>query len=185
MQDVIHALRDGRCAGDAGGLNARGMEHAGKDGGGADHEVVQTLDDRTATCERAHDSSGVKVGHELAGSVEQRLDICRVGVAVAGLAQRRRRGDDGVTMYGSRDDDALRDGCGHGVEGHEGARFLVEHGDVALAPRELEFLGSRHVRDQGGSVARGIDEDATAHGSLGRVNGKALGLVGQAARPYG
>ena len=70
MQDAIHALRDGRRAGDAGGLNARGMEHTGKDGGGADHEIVQPLDDRAAPCERAHDSPGIKVGHELAGSVE-------------------------------------------------------------------------------------------------------------------
>ena len=71
-------------------------------------------------------------------------------------------------MYGARDDNALGNRRGNGIERHEHSRLLVQHHNVALAPDHLKLLGARHMRDVCGTVARGVNQVTAAHVSGGR-----------------
>ena len=66
-------------------------------------------------------------------------------------------------MDGARNDDALGNRRGNGVERHECTRLLVQHHNVTLAPDHLELLGARHMRDVCGAVARRVNQIAAAH----------------------
>ena len=119
----------------------------------------------------------VQIGHQLARTGQERVDIARIGLRVARLAHGGGRGNHGVAVHGPRHDNALGNRRGNGVERHERTRFLVQHHDVALAPDHLKLLSACHMRDVRGSVACGVDQIATVHVAGGRCQRKARGSV--------
>lgn len=177
----FYTLGNGRRARHAWGLNARRLEEPRHHGRLSNKEVVRSPNDRTPAGKRTHHAVRLQVGHQLARAVQERVYIARIGLRVARLAHGGRRGNHGVAVHGSRDDNALGHRRGNGVERHERPRLLVQHHDVALAPDHLKLFGARHMRDVRGAVARGVDQVATAHLSGGRRQRKAHSPVGSLA----